>query len=156
MSSPRKLHDLSCHRYIMPFTIVCGGGSAYSFAACLTNSHLTIDHASLSRRSTVSTPTINRGISNTRITLFPKKGTNNKRLILSPRRRWPSSNSKDSDRSGWGGFRCIIDLIPVANRVRVYYSMRAKTRRCQDRCPKLAHIWYKQYTSTDPYKFFNS
>ena len=30
------------------------GGGAYSFAACL--SHLTIDHASLSRRSTVPTP----------------------------------------------------------------------------------------------------
>ena len=31
-----------------------GGGAAYSFVACLR--HLTIDHASLSRRSTVPTP----------------------------------------------------------------------------------------------------
>ena len=31
-----------------------GGGEAYSFVACL--SHLTIDHASLPRRSTVPTP----------------------------------------------------------------------------------------------------
>ena len=37
------------------------GGGAYSFVACLV-SHLTIDHASLSRRSTVPTP--NRDTSN--------------------------------------------------------------------------------------------
>ena len=37
-----------------------GWGGAYSFVACL--SHLTIDHASLSRRSTVPTP--NRDTSN--------------------------------------------------------------------------------------------
>ena len=45
------------------------GGGAYSFVACL--GHLTIDHASLSRRSTVPTP--NRGTSKIRalITLFP-------------------------------------------------------------------------------------
>ena len=45
------------------------GGEAYSFVACL--SHLTIDHASLSRRSTV--PTHNRDTSNfwALITLFP-------------------------------------------------------------------------------------
>ena len=45
------------------------GGGAYSFVACL--SHLTIDHASLSRRSTVPTP--NRDTSNiwALITLFP-------------------------------------------------------------------------------------
>ena len=36
------------------------GGGAYSFVACL--GHLTIDHASLSRRSTVPTP--NRDTSN--------------------------------------------------------------------------------------------
>ena len=37
-----------------------GGGGGYSSVACL--SHLTIDHASLSRRSTVPTP--NRDTSN--------------------------------------------------------------------------------------------
>ena len=44
-------------------------GAAYSFVACL--SHLTIDHASLSRRSTVPTP--NRDTSNiwALITLHP-------------------------------------------------------------------------------------
>ena len=48
-----------------------GGGAAYSFVACL--SHLTIDHASLSRRSTVPTPTPNRDTSNiwALITLLP-------------------------------------------------------------------------------------
>ena len=46
-----------------------GGGMAYLFVACL--SHLTIDHASLSRRSTVPTP--NRDTSNVwaLITLLP-------------------------------------------------------------------------------------
>ena len=45
------------------------GGGAYSFVACL--SHLTIDHASLSRRSTVLAP--NRDTSNiwALITLLP-------------------------------------------------------------------------------------
>ena len=48
---------------------VGGGGGGYSFFACL--SHLTIDHASLSRRSTVPTP--NRDTSNVwaLITLLP-------------------------------------------------------------------------------------
>ena len=48
---------------------VGGGGKAYSFAAC--PSHLTLDHASLSRRSTVPTP--NRDTFNiwALITLFP-------------------------------------------------------------------------------------
>lgn len=31
-----------------------GGGRAYSFVACLTSSHLTIDHASLSRQGVVN------------------------------------------------------------------------------------------------------
>ena len=46
-----------------------GEGGAYSFAACL--SHLTIDHASLLRRSTVATP--KRDTSNVwaLVTLFP-------------------------------------------------------------------------------------
>ena len=46
-----------------------GGGRAYSFVACL--NHLTIDHASLSRRSTVPTP--DRDTSNiwALIKLFP-------------------------------------------------------------------------------------
>ena len=45
------------------------GGGGYSFVACL--SHSTIDHASLSRRSTVTTP--NRDTSNiwALITLLP-------------------------------------------------------------------------------------
>ena len=48
----------------------CRGGGAYSFVACCL-SHLTIDHAFLSRRSTVPTP--NRDTSNiwALITLFP-------------------------------------------------------------------------------------
>ena len=46
-----------------------GGGMGYSFVACL--SHLTVDHASLSRQSTVPTP--NRDTSNiwALVTLFP-------------------------------------------------------------------------------------
>ena len=47
------------------FVFFGGGKEAYSFVACL--SHLTIDHASLSRRNTVpSPPTINRDTSNVR------------------------------------------------------------------------------------------
>ena len=55
-------HYPICHRWR-------GGGGAYSFVACL--SHLTIDDASLLRRSTVPTP--NRDTSNiwALITLFP-------------------------------------------------------------------------------------
>ena len=59
-----------------------GGGGAYSFVACLSN--LTIDHASLSRRSTVPTP--NRDTSNiwALITRLPYTTSKNCLLILSP------------------------------------------------------------------------
>ena len=55
--------------FLAVVVIVVGGGRAYSFVACL--GHLTIDHASLARRSTV--PTANRDTSNiwALITLLP-------------------------------------------------------------------------------------
>ena len=60
------------------------GGAGYSFVAC--PSHLTIDHASLSRRSTLPSP--NRDTSNiwALITLIPHILHRNCVLILSPSR----------------------------------------------------------------------
>ena len=75
-----------------------GGGVAYSFVACL--SHLTIDHAPLSRRRTVRTP--NRDASNVwaLITLCPYI---TQKLCAYPipvlfRRLWPPPVSQYSDR----------------------------------------------------------
>ena len=54
---------------LVTYQVYVGVGGAYSFAACL--SDLTIEHASLSRRRTLSTP--NRDASNIRAlsTIFP-------------------------------------------------------------------------------------
>ena len=66
---PQYVYNVWQRRYQPSSTIVYIVGGAYSLVACL--SHLTIDHASLSRRSTVPTP--NRSTSNiwALITLLP-------------------------------------------------------------------------------------
>ena len=67
---PIVLHSIVPNRYLTHAMIVCvGGRGTYSFVACL--SHLTIDHASLSRRSIFYTSDRDTANISELITFFP-------------------------------------------------------------------------------------
>ena len=59
-----------------------GGGEAYSFVACV-KSHLTIDHASLSRRGTVPNP--NRHTARGGVVIIIMHGRNRMTAVIDPR-----------------------------------------------------------------------